>query len=268
MQEEQRKTLLTSKVATEVKRAAVAVAKSDSAEDLGTLGDLLAKGEFLNRLDSAEEYKGPYTNLRVGQVVNTLAENRKPAAEKVLISLIDAGEYQANFQRIQILIHALASIRPSPQTVIIYWDKMSAAGSLVTFDVIEALVENESPPAMGLFEKKLADPKQEAEDKAAWMRQLVLPKCNDEPLLSACERVVKGPGAGAEVQVSIVEGLFDYRPDEWYRGCSPVKPPVRVLASRPAKDTMIRIGEYALSSLKLPAELRVKVEAALREARK
>ena len=209
-----------------------------------------------------------YTNLRVGQVVNTLAENRRPATDKVLISLIEAKDYQANFLRIQILIHALAAIRPSPPAAIIYWDKMSVAGSLVTFDVIEALVANQSPPAMGLFEKKLADPKHETDDKAAWMRQIVLPKRNDEPLLNSCERVLKGNGLSPEVQVYVVEGLFDYKPDEWYRGCDPLKPPVRSLASRPAKDTMIRIGEYALASVKLPGDLRLKVEAALREVRK
>ena len=268
MQEEQKKILRTSKVPTEVKRAAVDVAKSDSADDLAMLGGLLASAEFLKRIDTDEDYKGAYTNLRVGQVVNTLAENRKPPAEKAVMSLMDAGDYQANFQRIQILIHALAAIQPSPASVIIYWDKMSAAGSLVTFDVIQALVENESAPAMGLFEKKLADPKHETSDKAAWMRQIVLPKRNDEPLLNACERVLKGTSAGPEVQVYIVEGLFDYKPDNWYRGCEPVKPPVRSLASRPAKDAMIRIGEYALASVKLAGDLRVKVEAALREVRK
>ncbi|HUO07103.1 MAG TPA: hypothetical protein VM008_02135 [Phycisphaerae bacterium] len=268
MKEEQKKILLTSKNATEVKRAAVAAAASDSDADIQMLGDLLATLEFLNRLDSAQDYRDTYTGLRLAQVVNTLADNRRPATDKVLLSLIDAKDYQANFLRIQILIHALAAIRPSPPAAIIYWDKMSVGGSLVAFDVVAALVENESAPAMSLFEKKLVDPKHDLNLKSAWLYQLVLPKRNDEPLLIACEHVLKGSAAGPEVQIFIVEALFDYKPETWYRGCSPVKPPVRLAATREAKDVMVSIGEYALANLKLAPDLKLKVEAALKEVRR
>jgi hypothetical protein len=49
----------------------------------------------------------------------------------------------------------------------------------------------------------------------------------------------------------LVEVLFDYRPDEWYRSEMPPVPPPRELVSEKARAVLRRIGEYALQNLEL-----------------
>ncbi len=268
MQEKQKTILQTSKVATEVKRAAVEAATSDSDADIVMIGDMLASADFLNRLDSAKEYEGTYSALRLGQVMDGLVQNRRPACDKVLLSLIDAPGFQAHVLRIQLLIYALAVIKPSPPASIMYWDRLSVGGSPVVFDVIAALTRNQSAPAMQLFERKVADPKHAATLKRFWMHQLIVPIRNDEPILTACEHLVRNDAVSPEVKIYMVESLFDYQPEEWYRGCSPVKPPIRAIATTAAKDTMARIAEFALASLNLPAALKLRTEAVLKEVRR
>jgi len=256
--------LATSRDRRELKNAALLLASSDSPGDLEVLGRYLASGEFLARLDGPEEYQGSTASLRLSRVMETLTENRTPSADAVLLGLIGAPEYQGHVLRMILLVNALAVVRPSPPEAVRYWDGKSAPGSPLAQDVVSALCVNRSEPALALLERIFADPGHAAGQKVFWMRSLILPRRNDVPLLSSCERMVTR-SLPEDLRPALVEALFDYRPSKWYRGCEPPKPPPRAAASEPAKSIFRKIGEDALRTLPLTEEQKRGVRAGLIE---
>jgi len=234
----------------ELKNAALLLAASRSPEDHRVLGKFLRTAGFLGRLDSPQEYAGTYRDLRLGRVVQTLADNRCPSADEVLLSLVDSGDFQGHILRIQLLLRALGAVRPSPPQVIAYWDRLSDPESPIVGDVIEALCINQSPPALDLLERKFADPAQDRDARILWMREFLLVRRNDEPLLLSCERMAT-KSLPADLRPSLVEVLFDYRREEWFRSEMSPKPPPRAEASPAARSVLERIGRYALENLKL-----------------
>ena len=256
--------LATSRDRRELKNAALLLASSDSPGDLEVLGRYLASGEFLARLDGPEEYQGSTASLRLSRVMETLTENRTPSADAVLLGLIGAPEYQGHVLRMILLVNALAVVRPSPPEAVRYWDGKSAPGSPLAQDVVSALCVNRSEPALALLERIFADPGHAAGQKVFWMRSLILPRRNDVPLLSSCERMVTR-SLPEDLRPALVEALFDYQPSKWYRGCEPPKPPPRAAASEPAKSIIRKIGEDALRTLSLTEGQKRSVRAGLIE---
>lgn len=244
---------------------AIAFAASASADAHATLGRELVSAEFLARLDSSDAYAGMAANLRLSRVIDALAANRRPSVDAVLLALLASDVFQAQALRMQLAIRALAAIRPAPPAAVEYWARLANPDSPLAYDVIQALTANQSEPALTLLEQKLVDPAFDQGEKLSWLRQLVLPRRNDEPLIALCERVVMRAGMDG-LRVGIVEALFDYRPDEWY-GDSPPRAPARADASPTAKAALRRIAEYALRELPLSRQLRQRVSAALGELR-
>jgi hypothetical protein len=244
------RTLKNSRDRRELKNAAVLLAASRSPEDHRVLGKFLRTADFLGRLDSPKEYAGSYRDLRLGRIVQTLADNRCPSADEVLLSLVDSGDFQGHVLRIQLLLRALVVVRPSPLQVIAYWDRLSDPQSPIAGDVIEALCINQSPPALDLLERKFADPSLDRDNGILWMREFILVRRNDEPLLLCCERMLT-KSLPADLRPALVEALFDYQPEAWFRVDDPPKPPPRANASPGARKALERIGRYALKNMKL-----------------
>jgi hypothetical protein len=248
----------------ELKNAAVVLAKSRVPEDHKVLGRYLGKKEFLGRLDPPEAYDGRFRDLRLGRVVQTLADNRCSSADEVLVGLIGSADFQGDVFRKQILLRALAAVRPPPPTAVAYWDRLSAPESAIAGDVIEALCENQSDPALELLERKFADPSQERDNRILWMREFLLVRRNDLPLLLCCERMMT-KSLPEDLKTVLAEALFDYQPEKWYRGDDPPKPPPRAKASVDAKKVLARIGRYALDNVRLTPGQAKAVKAALKE---
>ena len=257
-------TLRTSRDRRELKNAAVLLASSEVPADHEVLGRYLASGEFLGRLDGPEEYQGSTASLRLSRVMETLEENRRPSADGVLLGLIAAREYQDHVLRMILLVRALGEVRPSPPGAVRYWDGKSVPGSPLAQDVVSALCVNQSAPALELLERKFADPGHASSLKVFWMRKLILPRRNDLPLLSSCERMVT-KSLAPDLRPALVEALFDYQPSKWYRGDDPPKPPPRAKASPEARKVLERIGRYALKRLKLTSGQESAVQNGLSE---
>ena len=257
-------TLRTSRDRRELKNAAVLLASSDVSADHEVLGRYLASGEFLGRLDGPEEYAGSTASLRLSRVMETLEENRRPSTDGVLLGLIGAPSFQGHVLRMILLVRALREVRPSPPEAVRYWDGKSAPGSPLAQDVVEALCVNQSDPALALLERKFSDPGHASNLKVFWMRELILPRRNDLPLLSCCERMVTH-SLPPDLRPALVEALFDYQPSKWYRGDDPPKPPPRSGASAASRNVLERIGRYALKNLKLTSGQEIAVRTGLAE---
>ena len=71
-----------------------------------------------------------------------------------------------------------------------------------------------------------------------------MPRRNDLPLLTACERVCQGTQDQA-LQLTLFDALFDYQPDNWYVGCDKPVAPSYAAASTEAKAAFRRIATLA-----------------------
>lgn len=245
---------------------AVALADGSSPADHDLLKRHLVAGGFLNRLDSPKDYQGTYPALRLSQVVKALSKNPNRSARRVLLCLIDSPDFQKEVLRVQLLIHALAPIKLPPTAVANYWDKHSQSGSSLSYDVVEALCINQSDAALGLLERKFADPRQDPDHKIAWMRQLILPRRNDDPLLLCCERLLTN-SLPEKLRPALIEAVFEYKP-EWYRDEDPPQPPALAAASPQAARILSRLALDALKQPWLDSEQRDAVTNALRALRR
>ncbi len=243
---------------------AMACATSSRSEDVRFLATLLASPEFFTRLDSPEDYAGNYHGLRLTRVISTLANNPAPHAQEALLGLMGAEAFQGSALRMQALVRALAAIRPSPPEAIEYWNKLSGPDSPIAFDIVGALCANQSEPALALLDRKFSDARFDDHAKIAWMRQLILLHRNDAPLLEKCEDMVTRT-LSDNLRPHLIEALFDYRPDDWYRGDSPPSPPPRDAADKAAQDILRRIGEYALKTVPLSDRQKQAVRRGLAE---
>ena len=250
-----------------LKTAAEHLAASSWPEDHAALKPFLADPTFLGRLNSPKDYDNLQPKrLRLWWILDVLSRNITPSAHRVLIELTAAPAY--NNDRMpstaDLLIQACARIRPAPPEVVAYWDRHCRPDDGYASLTIEALLENGSPPALALLEKKMAEPGHEDETKVAWMHRSILPRRNDLAVLQSCHRMLTGT-LPPSLRPALVETLFDYRPDEWYDARSPVARPPRHLMTAPAKEELRAIGEFALDKITLTPEQVLVVKAVLAE---
>ena len=254
---------LSSKDPRQMFEAGLGLARSDREQDLRELQESLKSAEFLQRLDTAENYRGLPGRLHVGRIVKMLGRNPSPAAKHVLVELTQSATFISAPARIDVLITACASVRPAPTEVISFWDKHSQKDDGYTPLTIEAMVNNGSPAAIELLEKKMADPSHEDDDKIGWMRSSILTHRNDAVLLRGCRRMLSGP-LPAQLRPALVEVLFDYRPQEWFRPAAVFKPPDREQATPEARAELRKLGEYVLKAIALSDTQKRAVEATLK----
>jgi len=242
---------------------ALALAKSFRPEDHSLLLQKLKSEEFLKKLDSEKAYEGSSNRLRLRYILQILSKNPSPSARSTLVALTQTPDFYKESARADLLIDACAEVRPAPPEVIKFWNDHSQPDDGFTHLTIDAVVENGSEPAIALLEKKMADMKHDEEDKLSWMRSSILTHRNDLVLLQACERMLGG-SLSEDLRLSLVEVLFDYRP-EWFPPSVVLKPPDRGQASPQALAQLRKIGEFALNKMNLKEDLRKKVEKTLEE---
>lgn len=263
MDETQKTILSTSHDPLELLRVSLALARSARADDLRALQPWLTQAEFLNRLDSPEEYaEAGRGRLRIKAVIEALAGNRAPAAGELLLALTMSPAYNAVLVRTDLLITACASIRPPPAGLIKFWDAHCKPFDGFTPLTIDALVVNGAVPAIELLERKFADPGHGEDVKRDWMHESILPHRHDVELLRGCRRLL-ARGLPADLRPALVETLFDYRPDDWYREHGVKRPPPRAALPADARQALRETAKYSLDNVPLEPELRGKVELAL-----
>ncbi len=231
-------------------------ARSDEPARHADLLKQLESPEVLDGLDSEEDYANSAKfRLRVQQVLEALARNPAPTARSTFLALTRSEAFTAHDERIMSLVRASVSICPAPPALVAFWDTYSQPEDGFTPSTITVLIDNGSPPALDLFERKMADPTHEDDDKTAWMRTRVLSHRNDVALLLACERLLQR-GLPEHLRPLLVDVLFDYRPGEWFRPASSVSAPPLESASPEALDHLLKIGVLALTKVRLSEEQR------------
>ena len=266
MNEDKSQTLKNSADGEELATAALALARSGESSHHQTLFKFLSSESFLNRLDSAEEYKDLTRKLRLRRVLEALRDNAAaaPSAREILVKLVSVGAITGHELRCDILIAMLAVLRPAPPSVVEFWEAHAEPNDGFTPLTIKAVVENGDETALAVLEKKMFDKTHDDLDKIGWMRSNIITHRNDAPLLQSCRRLIEGTWKKF-LKIKLVEVLFDYRPEEWYTPHVFYSPPERREADATARKELRRIGDYAMGNLLLSPELKTRVLETLKE---
>jgi hypothetical protein len=238
---------------------ALECASGTRAAEHDALLNALGSADFLARLDSKEEYLAPPRQLRLARIMDALARN--PAGHRVLVSLTAQRAF-TNFEpRQELLIRALAAVRPAPEAAIRFWNSHAGPEAPYLTVTIDALADNGSEPALALLSTKLTDARIDREDRIAWMRDAVLRHRDGAGMLNMCERILTGSLA-ADLRPFLVEALFDYR-ESWYLSDKPPAPPDLRSAAPESRAKLRQIGAIALKQVRLTAQQRAAVVKAL-----
>jgi len=237
--------------------AAVELARSQDREAIAALGPYLGRAEFLDRLDPPE---GPMTHLIA--VFRALAEHPTEATGRLCEALHAEPEFVAVAARINLLLGALAAVRPLTPAAAEIFRATSAEG----FAEVNAplLLENESVPALQVFGEIVAGDRVEPYVKVDLVHRAVLPRRTKLPVVQICARLLQFE-LPAEVRAAIIETLYDYQSRSWFGpAMHPPKPPPWNTASTEALNLLIALAGRILSAA--PEErLRAPVQSTLEE---
>jgi hypothetical protein len=241
-------------------------AASPDPADQRVLEAHIGSESFLQRLDPPEAYEvfRPH-QLRVAGIIRTLMDRDAEAPRQTLVNLTSNGGFRSRDLLIELLIRALAVDRPASPRTIAYWQEYLHPESVYADNVVRAIFLNRSRPALELFERVMNDPEEDDLYKYAWLRDMLLSQRNDPEVLQCCERMVIAGSVDPGWHEPILEAVFDFEPS-WYLTCRKPRPPLRILAPEPSRDSLERLGRHGLTSLELMnPELKVKIRLALKE---
>jgi hypothetical protein len=264
MPEDPLKILATSEDPRELSAYARVLVRSDRPADHNELRKWLSSAEFLARLDGPERYQGAPGKLRLSEVLRELSARSTPSATNVLIALTHAPGFLAEPLRIDLLIRACIPLRPAAPQVVQFWNQHWLPDDGYSHVTAGAVCDNGSKPALALLEEKMSEGGHADDDKRVWMVTGIMMHRNEEAMLDSCERLLRGE-LPERLRPLLVEVLFDYRPEEWFRPATVLVPPDRKLASAAARERLRRIGEFALQSAPLTEQQQKVVRAVLKE---
>ncbi|MCI0420387.1 MAG: hypothetical protein L0312_14375 [Acidobacteria bacterium] len=256
--------LRTSQDPVELLNTALLLCQTQQQAAYGEILNHLQQEEFLNRLDSEQEYLEAPKKLRLWRILEALKTSADAGAHQALKALTQAPGFSKNPARIELLIEACSAVRPAPPEVIQFWGVHCQPSDGYLHVTMEAILDNGSPPALALFEGKMMDARFSHEDKTAWMLSSVLMHRNQAQLLHSCRRLLNGSLA-EPLRPTLVEALFDYKPQEWFTPATALTPEYRGKASTEALLLLRDIGQMALGMRELNASQKAAVQKTLLE---
>jgi len=154
------------------------------------------------------------------------------------------------------------AIQPAPDAAIAYWRMYAEPGGVLVYDVVEALCDNRSEPAIALLEQIFANRGHDRYEMQSWMREIILPIRDDLRLVLMCEKlicqVLDGP-----LKIDLLEVMFDYQPDSWYIECEPPVPPTRIALDAAVRASLTNTGRFGLEMPELPSALSERIRSVL-----
>ncbi len=202
----------------------------------------------LDVLDSKADYETEMPeDLYIAGLIQALMDRDDAPAHKVFSQLALAPAWANEDARIELLIRALATVRPATPEAIAFWDKYSEPEDGFANLTIDACIVNGSSPAIDLVAKKLIDTKHSVEERSGWLYSSVVPHRNDETLLTMLESLMDSP-VDAEIKAVIVDVIFDHRPEEWYSIHTQLFPPPRTELSADSAAIVLRLADRLLQA--------------------
>ncbi len=215
----------------------------------------------LDVLDSEADYETEMPeDLYVAGLIQALMDRGDAPAQKVLSQLTLAPVWVEQDARIELLVQALATVRPATPDAIVFWDKYSQPEDGFANLTMDACIANGSAPAIDLVGRKLIDSKHSVEERSGWLYSSVVPHRNDEALLAMLDALM-GSAVDAELKAVIVDVIFDHRPEEWYSIHTQVFPPPHSELSAQSAAIVLRLADRLLQSDTLTEQQREAVVA-------
>ena len=240
------------------------LAASTNAQEQQKLLEFLSSMESIYRLDPRNDHiRMPVHKLRLARLYQAIQTNNSAQMRETLIALVRAGKPENCDACDTLLIKTLSIVRPPTAEVVKYWDTQSTPDSVQLKFVIDALAENGTVPAIALLEKRLLDASIEPEQKIAWMHDAILQHRRNAALLASLDRILT-TSLPKGLRPHLVESLFDYRPQSWYRADSLPPAPDSQSLTPEARRLLKKIGEAALKKVSLTAAQRQAITKALK----
>jgi hypothetical protein len=240
--------------------ASVAIAASTDAAAMADLARHLSQRGYLQRLDPGSGV------TRLGHVFRTLAEHPSPSAESLCIVAAGSAEFNEVPARMNFLLNALAAVRPMSEPAAKIFRSSSRSGFLEVDGPL--LAANASPRALGVLAELLRDESIDAAQRVSIAHWGLLPNRTNPDVVAMCDRVLSA-GVSRDVEIAILESLYDYQPRQWFslRAGQP-SPPSWNTASPAARDALRSLAASRVGRSDLPPALRAAMENSLAQMRR
>jgi hypothetical protein len=236
--------------------AAAVVAGSQNPDAIARLGKHLTERAFLRQLDP----DGGFSHLDA--VFRAAAAHPSKATESLCIQLAGNAEFTSQPSRLNYLLNALAAVRPMSDAAAKVFRTTSRSGYLEVNGPL--LARNGSPKALDVLQELLSDESLNVEQRVSIAHWGVLPVRTDPGIAAMCARLLMGGHISHQVEVAILESLFDYQPKRWFgvRSSQPA-PPSWNTAPLTTRAILRSLGRSSLQRKDLPAALRPAIEKTL-----
>jgi hypothetical protein len=240
--------------------ASVAVASSGNAQAIQKLAARLGTRSFLRRLDPGK--KGQPDMDRLLRVFAALAEHPSAATEELCVGLARNAEFLSLPGRLNLLLNALAAVRPTSSGAAAIFRESSHSGYLAVNGPL--LARNASPLALVVLEELLSDEAPAVEDRVDVAHRSLLPERTNPAVVEMSARVAVSRVVASRVRIAIAESLFDYQPAQWFGVAmhQPVPPPWSS-ADQTARTKLKSLGQQLLAQPDAPANLRAAIQKTL-----
>jgi len=245
--------------------AAVSVAASGDAAAIGKLATQLGTASFLRRLDPPPRGKKPEVqpeNERLGHVFLALGEHPSASTEQLCVAVARNPAFTAAPGRLNLLLNALAAVRPTSKEAAAIFRETSHAGYFSVNGPL--LARNADPLALALLEELMADDQLDTQERIDVAHRSLLPVRTNAAVVAMAAHAAISGAIAAPVRLAIAETLFDYQPKPWFGVAmnQPTPPPWSV-ADPATRKTLHALGEQLLGRSEVPAQLRAAIQATL-----
>jgi hypothetical protein len=243
-----------------LERAAVSTAVSGDPTRLAVLARLLGERSYLARLDPMHDSEIPV--VRLARVFRALAEHPSQATASLCVSLGRSPDFTAAPARLNLLLNALAAVRPMSQESADLFRSTNVSGF---FEVnAPLLAKNASPRALEILSEMLSDQGVDLMQRVSIAHWALLPTRTDVRVVTMSSGILEKQTLPHEVRIAILESLYDYQPRRWF-GLDAAQPaaPSWETSSRATRTALRLLGKAMLRREDLPDELRTAIQKTL-----
>jgi hypothetical protein len=245
----------------ELALSAIVLVAEGFAEGVAALASHLARTAFLARLDALDQPQ--FKTLNLALVFEALERHPSDATRDLCISVANSSEFTSDPIRMNLLLPALAAVRPMTKGAAEVFRRANGEGYYPVNAPL--LVRNGSPVALRLFEEMIQDRSVDPENRVDALRWSLLPYRTEYAVMAMCRRLLDG-GLEPEVELGVIETLFDWQVKLWF---GPVRVAPRPRPWHTASDEAVRmalqVADEAAQRPDLPDVTRAAVERSVAE---